>query len=127
METLVFTKKKFFRTTTKLVEIPENLRCKSCVLRLTLDLDSQTQIVSCADVQILSIKELEFLKNNTKNGIIFLKIFIFNKLDIEKKECETNGECGIGECYNGLCYCSIGFYGPNCLSGSFKKFSKKNF
>lgn len=29
------------------------------MLRLTLDLDSETQIVSCADVQILLAKEVQ--------------------------------------------------------------------
>uniref|UniRef100_A0A915EDV8 DOMON domain-containing protein n=1 Tax=Ditylenchus dipsaci TaxID=166011 RepID=A0A915EDV8_9BILA len=92
------------RSASKVFDIPQNLECKECVLRLTLELrDGTSQMVSCADVQVgagLVAQNSSFLQQKTL------------------VDCTTNEECSKGECLQGFCYCSAGFYGRNCLNES---------
>uniref|UniRef100_A0A914HQD3 DOMON domain-containing protein n=1 Tax=Globodera rostochiensis TaxID=31243 RepID=A0A914HQD3_GLORO len=79
------------------VRIPDGLRCDTCVLRLSVELDERIQLLSCADVRVTPAAA-----NGAADSV---------------KECVTDGECGgasRGRCEAGMCFCRSGFHGTKC-------------
>jgi len=83
-----------------MAKIPTGLRCASCVLRLSVELDERIQLLSCSQVRVEPARRL---------------------LDEpEPTECSVDGDCNQGgQCLAGQCFCRAGFYGERCLNGNF--------
>ncbi|KAI1728547.1 DOMON domain-containing protein [Ditylenchus destructor] len=88
------------RVASKFYIIPQNLECKECVLRLTLEMgDGTSQMVSCAEVQIAN-----GLSQNTSSLHQSPEVIV---------DCTANEECSRGQCVQGSCYCPIGYFGQS--------------
>ena len=121
----------FFRAQTYQVEIPNDLECKDCTVRLirqALEWNEKYLFWSCADVDILKTGYSEDCSGHGKAfaGRCSCSRLYYGHRCQYQDECIKDDDCGRrGRCIDidattaprKQCFCQLGYFGPGCAQG----------
>ena len=119
----------FYRAQAHLVEIPSDLECKDCTIRLVrqaLEWSKRYLFWSCADVDI--VQAGQYAEDCSGHGKALAgrcrcdRLYYGHRCQYQD-ECINNDDCGFrGRCINvdattaprKQCFCQLGYFGPGC-------------